>query len=129
MDWTRLPNPFMVDKIKNAGVLPSGHVSDLHTPVLAAIHQTIASCWAAKVPSSVLVVGQAGSGKTHLLAQLRHELAANTSAVVVEINMHGASQGRLWRHVRQELVTNLLKTPALDAPSALTRILHARHSL
>ena len=118
-----LPNPFASAALKGGRTLPAANVADLHKPALSAVHQAVADARAAAAPVGLLVRGEAGSGKTHLLAQLRHDLRADPAAGVVEVDLQGAAPGRLWRHVRAAVAHDLL-----DANGALlARILQARY--
>ena len=112
-----LPNPFhTTGALKDTFAVPPGHVPELHAPVLATIRRALAACRAGGSPTSVLVRGETGSGKTHLLAQLRDELKADPTTLVVGINFFGAYPGGLWRHVRKSLVTELIRvTPGATA--------------
>jgi hypothetical protein len=56
--------------------------------------------------SSIVVTGEPGSGKTHLLGRLRTALPADTAFIYIRCN---ASASTLWRHVRTAMATDLLK--------------------
>ncbi len=59
--------------------------------------------------TSVLLYGEAGSGKTHLLARLRSYLKSQTQLFVfVAVRLH-TSPNRLWRHIRKSYVESLLR--------------------
>ncbi len=56
--------------------------------------------------ASIVMTGEPGSGKTHLLARLRHSLGSDGTYLYVRCN---ASAATLWRHVRASLALDLLK--------------------
>jgi AAA ATPase domain len=78
--------------------------------------------------TSVLLYGEAGSGKTHLLARLQAYLAGLLAdegpappAVFVSIRLQTSPQ-MLWRHLRSRFGEDLLR-PTLDGRTQLERIL------
>src|SRR5262245_21383094 len=67
--------------------------------------------------TSVLVYGEAGSGKTHLLARLRSQVALEAEAVrpggmqeaiFISVRLHTSAR-MIWRHLRDCLVGDLLR--------------------
>jgi len=72
--------------------------------------------------SSVVVIGEPGSGKTHLLGRLRKAIGPDATYLYVRCNASGAT---LWRHLRAAIASDLLKREA-GAPSRLQSILQ-RH--
>ncbi len=120
-------NPFAPNQVvKDTTAVPTGHVPELHKPTLDVIHRLIATAQATGQPTSLLAVGESGSGKTHLIAQLRHELRADPGVLVVPVMMDGAHLGGIWRHIRRELVRELLHETE-SQPGGLRRLLVARY--
>ncbi|MFO0959163.1 MAG: ATP-binding protein [Isosphaeraceae bacterium] len=82
---------------------------------------------------SVLIYGEPGSGKTHLLRRLRahwvgeppHEVDPIRPAVVFVAAKLQASPRHLWRYVRQSLVDDLMR-PMPDGTTLLERVLLRR---
>jgi hypothetical protein len=81
--------------------------------------------------TSVLLYGEAGSGKTHLLARLQAYLAGLLTnygvappAVFVSVRLQTSPQ-MIWRHLRNRFGEDLLR-PTLDGRSQLERILLPR---
>ena len=81
--------------------------------------------------TSVLIYGEAGSGKTHLLARLQAYLAGHLTiygqapaAVFVSVRLQTSPQ-MIWRHLRNKLGEDLLR-PTADGRSQLERILLPR---
>lgn len=122
MDNPFAPNPVMV----YPAVLPVGHVPELHKPTLDAVHRLIHAAKQVGQPTSLLVVGEAGSGKTHLVAQLRDDLRADPGTLVVTVSLLGAYPNGIWRHIRKRLADDLLRE--IDGhPGGLRRLLVARY--
>lgn len=121
-------NPFHTHMADDTVTLPAGDVPELHAGVLAKCQEALAQARHAGHSAGLLMVGEAGSGKSHLLARLRQHLAADPAAVLVTARMGKAYAGRLWRHLRERLVEELLRQypePAHGA-NGLLRILRNR---
>jgi hypothetical protein len=69
--------------------------------------------------TSVVVTGEPGSGKTHLLGRLRKSLGPDATYIYVRCN---ASAATLWRHLRAAIAADLLKRED-EAPSRLQSLL------
>jgi hypothetical protein len=104
-----LKNPFLIQKLDDTGTLPPGNVPELHSRILDKCTTTLADAKQVGRSLGLLVVGEAGSGKSHLIARLRHELATDQTTVLAAIRLGGAHAGRLWRHLREHLVMELLR--------------------
>ncbi len=84
-------------------------------------------------PRSVLLYGEAGSGKTHLLGRLRrhwlgeppHAVDPIRPEVVFVATRLQTSPQHLWRYLRHSLVEDMLR-PVPGSPSQLERILLRR---
>jgi len=123
-----LPNPFSSHKADDTVTIPAGHVPELHGDVLAACEKSLSRTRQAGQGVGMFVVGEAGSGKSQLIAQWRARLAGEPGAVLVAVRMSKAYAGRLWRHLRKRLFEELLR-PYADAghgADGLTRILRNR---
>ena len=123
-----LQNPFLVHKLDAADRLPAGDVPELHSGVLARCETNIDQTRQAGHSLGLLIVGEAGSGKSHMIARLRGKLANDPQAVLASIALKGAFAGRLWRHVRKQLVSELLREYPSETKVAngLLRILRNR---
>jgi hypothetical protein len=73
--------------------------------------------WGGK--ASVVITGEPGSGKTHLLGRLRTKIGKEVAYFYVRSN---ASAVTLWRHVRASIAGDLLKQEVAE-PSRLQSIL------
>ncbi|HWQ35255.1 MAG TPA: ATP-binding protein [Blastocatellia bacterium] len=63
--------------------------------------------------SSVLIYGEAGSGKTHLLSRLRAHIVrpdATDQAIFIAVTLQTSPQ-MIWRYLRRRLVDDLLRRP------------------
>ena len=105
---TGLNNPFTSHSLDHTLTLPAGHVPELHEHTLTKCTQVFARSRQSGHSIGLLVQGEAGSGKSHLIAQLGHQLVADPGAILVSIRLRGSYAGRLWRHVRQQLIEELL---------------------
>jgi AAA ATPase domain len=102
-------NAFLNHKLDDTLALPPGDVPELHADVLERCAEAIEQAQQAGQGSGLLLVGEAGSGKSHLIAQLRQQVAAKPTAALAAIPLRGAFSGRLWRHLREQLVAELLR--------------------
>jgi hypothetical protein len=120
-----LKNPFLAIKVDDTATLPPGDVPELHNKVREKCRLALIQTQQSGQSIGLLVIGEAGSGKSHLIARLRNELAPNTQAVLATISLRGAFAGQLWRHVRARLFAELLRPhPGSDGLNGLFRILH-----
>jgi hypothetical protein len=121
-------NPFHTPRVDDCVTLPAGHVPDLHAHVISKCTQALAQARHSGIGTGLLVVGEAGSGKSHLLAQLRQQLAGDPRAVLAAVRLGGAFAGRIWRHLRERLVEELMRQYEKPAHGAngLLRILRNR---
>jgi hypothetical protein len=123
-----LKNPFIKHVLDDTITLPPGDVPGLHADVLSRCKEVIAQARQARQSSSLSVVGEAGSGKSHLITQLRPQVEADANATLACVRLFGAFAGRLWRHLRKQLLDELLR-PYRDpshGANGLLRILRNR---
>src|SRR5438132_10263160 len=97
-------NPFHTHKADDTVTIPAGDVPELHADVVRRVREAVTSTRLTGHSVGLLVTGEAGSGKSHLLAQLRQQFAADPLAVFVAIRLGGGHAGRLWRHLREKRV-------------------------
>lgn len=125
MIQTALRNPFLAIKVDDTATLPAGDVPELHARVREKCRLALAQAQQSEQSIGLMVIGEAGSGKSHLIARLRQDLAGNTRTVLATISLRGAFAGKLWRHVRARLVAELLRSyPGSEGLNGLLRILH-----
>lgn len=120
-----MPNPFLSHQVDDTVTLPPGSVPELHGNVVEQIHSYLAQSRQADRGLGLLVIGQTGSGKSHMIAQLRKQLAEEANVVLVAIRMRGAFPGRFWHHTRKAIVSELLRgyENAAAGANGLLRIL------
>ena len=104
-----LANPFIKQQVGHELVPPPGNVPDLHKDVHDQCRRLIQQVRATRYGTSLLVRGEAGSGKSHLITQLRADLADDPGAFVIRIPMHKAYIGQVWRYIRKQFVEELLR--------------------
>src|SRR5262245_54596020 len=123
-----IKNPFLKDNADDTVLLPAGHVPELHAGALARCQLALDQTRHTGHKIGLLVRGEAGRGKSHLIAQFRPHLARAPRAVRVGVRFQEAFRGRLWRHVRAWLVKELLWGYAEPAHGAngLLRVLRNR---
>src|SRR5436305_15318968 len=98
-----LMNPFLAQSVDDTLVIPPGDVPELHQEVVVKCGKVLAQARHAEQRIGLLILGEAGSGKSHLMARLRHQLNNAPGAALAVIRLYGAYAGRLWRHIRENL--------------------------
>lgn len=101
-------NPFLQEVVSDPWVPAQVDVEDINSK---AFHLCVRLT--AEVPvsgsTSLLIYGEPGSGKTHLMARLRRHLEGTPDdAVFVSVRLN-TTPGRMWRYLRRTLVTDLLR--------------------
>ena len=120
-------NPFRDTIVSDPWRPSSTDVREIHADVFQKCCLALKTVRSKGISSSVLIHGEAGSGKTHLLARLRlHCKGVEARAVdpvqletvFVAVRLQTGPQ-RLWRHLRRSFVEDLLRkvnggTPQLE---------------
>jgi energy-coupling factor transporter ATP-binding protein EcfA2 len=109
MQLKDLPSPFRKQQVGDERTVPAGNVPDLHKSALGALRAAAQDVRGSDDGTSLLVVGETGSGKTHLITQLRAGLANDPTAVVVRVPLTNTYAAQVWRASRARLVTELLQ--------------------
>ncbi|MGL4554700.1 MAG: ATP-binding protein, partial [Gemmataceae bacterium] len=102
-------NPFLDIKADHTDKLPPGDVPELHADIYGAMRDAVGHARQIGQGFGLVMVGEAGSGKSHLIARLRKHLDPDPRAVLVTLRMRTGRIGHLWRPVRQQLFEELLK--------------------
>lgn len=111
-------NPFRTSVVSDPWESPETNVPILHQKAFELCCRAIHAVRSGVHSTGILIHGEAGSGKTHLLARLRahnaHEAEADgpgglQAAIFVSVRLH-TSPNMLWRHIRSCLVKDLLRT-------------------
>ena len=92
-----LKNPFVASKLDDTVSLPPGDVPDLHANVLARCEDMLQQARHARHGVGLLVIGEAGSGKSHLIAQFRRRIATSPDAVLAASASPSYGAGRCGR--------------------------------
>ena len=71
--------------------------------------------------SCLLIHGEAGSGKTHLMSRLRASLESELGPLLIAVRLETVPS-RIWRHIRRSLATDLLR-PGPSGPARLERLI------
>jgi hypothetical protein len=128
MDLASLKNPFVGHKQDDLTTLPPGDVPELHQSAMSQCSLAISSARDTGTSTGLMMVGEAGSGKSHLITQLRGRVASETDVVLLAVRLGGAVSGCLWRHLRERLVSELLRPypTGKNNDNGLLRILRNR---
>ncbi|MBO0720476.1 MAG: ATP-binding protein [Blastocatellia bacterium] len=112
-----LTNPFRNSIVTNPWQPPETDITTIHQSAFARCCQAIADVRQNHSTASVLIHGEAGSGKTHLLARFRSYIAREAQAdgpgglqeaVFIAVRMQTGQQ-MIWRHLRLQLANDLLR--------------------
>ncbi|MGH9936995.1 MAG: hypothetical protein ACREAM_12160 [Blastocatellia bacterium] len=110
-------NPFHSSVVSDPWEAPETDVISVHQSAFARCREAVAAIRARPHTTSALVYGEAGSGKTHLLARLRANVAREAEAdgpgglqeaIFVSVRLHTSAR-MIWRHLRDCLVGDLLR--------------------
>lgn len=125
-----LPNPFRSVIVSDPWQFLETDVSSIHESAFKRCLEAVATVRAQHQTTCLLVYGEAGSGKTHLLARLYAQLAVEAEAdgpgglqeaVFVPLRVQ-ATAPILWRFLRREFAKALLR-PAEGGLTQLERLL------
>ena len=122
-----LPNPFLGGIVPDAWRGAAADVAEIHSDVYARCLTAVNTVRRESRSAAVLIHGEQGSGKTHLLARLQRQLTDTETypdleddwQIFVYLRMR-TSSGRIWRKIRTELVTDLMR----PMPDGLTQFDH-----
>src|SRR5262249_38089421 len=112
-----IPNPFRISIVSDPWKSLEADVPAIHQKAFARCCEAIASVRATHQTTGVLAHGEAGSGKTHLLARLRAQIAREAEAdgpggledaIFVSIQLQ-TSVNMIWRHLRRRVISDLLR--------------------
>ncbi|MBA4394294.1 MAG: hypothetical protein C0407_12155, partial [Desulfobacca sp.] len=100
-------NPFLGAVVADPWKPAQVDVSEIHAEAFQECCQAISYVQKTHQSASIIIHGEAGSGKTHLMARLRFFLS-NAPAVFISIPLQTAPH-MLWRHLRRCLIDDLLR--------------------
>lgn len=115
-------NPFNLINIKPMNFWeekqnPSLTVDSIHREVLSEIEEFLDLVMIDHCSRSILLTGDPGSGKSHLLGRLKQTL--NSKAFFVYILCDWSDSGNIWRHVLRCTVDSLIQIPEQQQESQL----------
>jgi hypothetical protein len=126
-----IPNPFRSAIVSDPWQWDVVDVPEIHNEAFDLCRQGLDHVRLHRQSTSILLYGEAGSGKTHLLARLQAYLAglltdygAAPPAVFISVRLQTSPQ-MIWRHLRNRFGEDMLR-PTLDGRSQLERIILAR---
>ena len=110
-----IDNPFRTSIVNNAWLPPETDVPEIHADVFQECCQIIEAVRRSHKSTSLLIHGEAGSGKTHLLGRLRShvrdhcgECPVYDKPVFVWIRLQ-SSPGMIWRYTRRRFAEDLFR--------------------
>lgn len=128
---TSVPNPFRSAIVADPWHWDVVDVPEIHQAAFDLCRRALHYVRTERQSTSLLLYGEAGSGKTHLLARLQAYLAGLVNiygpappAVFVSVRLQTSPQ-MIWRHLRNRFGEDLLR-PTSDGRSQLERILLPR---
>lgn len=108
MSLAALNNPFRKQQVGHERTPPPGNVPGLHKHAQDCLRRLVRETQTSDTGASLLVRGEAGSGKSHFITQVRNDLADNPGVVLVRVPLQKAYVGQIWRFVRARVAEELL---------------------
>jgi hypothetical protein len=115
-----IPNPFRSSIVSDPWKSLEADVPSIHQGAFARCCEAIAWVRAMGRTTGVLAHGEAGSGKTHLLARLRAQIAREAEAagpsgsggieeaIFVSVQLQTSAK-MIWRHLRRRVASDLIR--------------------
>ena len=119
-----IPNPFVRDVVGSALDDAKADVPKINRYAFERCVELVERVGSQRESGTLLLFGEPGSGKTHLLSRLRQHLAQGSQAVLIPLRMQ-TSASMIWRFTRGNLADALLRRTA-GGGSTLHRILEQR---
>lgn len=121
-DRLGFPNPF--GRLVGDPLSDSIDVAEINRQAFEACQNLILEVGRQGVSGALTLIGEAGAGKTHLLARVRRWLQIVPASLFVPVRMDTTAQ-MLWRHLRRNLADALLR-PGSSGQRAIDHLLGAR---
>jgi hypothetical protein len=119
-------NPFVQVRLDSAWAPPPSEVGGINAAAFEACCQAIEDVRATHQSHGLLLSGQAGAGKTHLLARVRHWLHAGQRGSFVYVLPMTAPE-RFHRHALQAVASDMLRLPPETCDLSQIEIAIGRH--
>lgn len=104
-------NPFLTQVVPDPWSRAEADVPQIHQQVFELCHDLVEEVSHGAGSTCLLIYGEAGSGKTHLLSRLRTHLEKHSEAVFISVRLQTVAP-RIWRHIRRALASDLLRETA-----------------
>lgn len=117
-------NPFLHQIVADPWDRVDSDVRSINGKAFDACVSLIQEVAASGRSTSLLMNGESGSGKTHLMTRLRKHIEGRDDAMFFAVRLETVAP-RMWRHIRLSVVTDLLRKDS-SGHSLLTRILMRR---
>jgi AAA ATPase domain len=101
-------NPFVTQVVADPWARAEADVPHINRAVFELSHDLVEETGRGSGSTCLLMYGEAGSGKTHLLSRLRAHLESHSEAVFVSVRLQTVAP-RIWRHIRRALAVDLLR--------------------
>ena len=101
-------NPFLMQVVADPWSRADADVPQIHQQAFELCHDLVEEVAHGGGSTCLLIYGEAGSGKTHLLSRLRDHLEKHSEAVFVSVRLQTVAP-RIWRHIRRALASDLLR--------------------
>ncbi len=121
-------NPFASSTVGSPWDEATADVPDINRRAFEACLRLIAQVASTGSSTSLMLYGEPGSGKTHLLSRLRRavEQASEPAPVFIGVRMQTAAS-MIWRYLRRHMSLDLMRRPPAG-PSRLDLLLDRRRS-
>lgn len=139
MSLASISNPFNSSVVSDPWEAPETDVVSVHQSAFKRCRDAVAAIRARSHTTAMLIYGEIGSGKTHLLARLRAHVAREAEAdgpgglqeaIFVSVRLHTSAR-MIWRHLRDCLIGDLLRRSGPGGSQLERLLLHqlSKHEL
>ena len=112
-------NPFLTQVVADPWARAEADAPQIHQQVFDLCHDLVEEVAHGAGSTCLLIYGEAGSGKTHLLARLRDHMESHSEAVFVSVRLQTVAP-RIWRHIRRALASD--QSEVISTSSGMTRL-------
>ncbi|HEY3740689.1 MAG TPA: AAA family ATPase [Bryobacteraceae bacterium] len=115
-------NPFLTHAVPDPWARLEGDVPHIHQPVFELCHDLVEEVSHGSGSTCLLLYGEGGSGKTHILSRLRAHLEQHSEGVLVSVRL-GTVAPLIWRHLRCAFANELLRETSAAGVTRLDGLL------